>query len=49
MDTFDALGARLDVPQTMEEVRQMIAAPDNGETDILYDSNGIVANVRRLA
>lgn len=45
MDTFDALGAKYDIPKTLDEIKEMTASPENKETDIFYGSNGIVANI----
>lgn len=49
MDTFDALGAHFDFPKTMEEVRQMVCSPQNAQTEVFYGSNGIVANLLKIA
>ena len=46
MDTFDALGARYDLPKTLEQVKTMVQM-DNAETEVFYGSNGIVANAIR--
>ena len=47
MDTFDALGARYDLPKTRRQVADMVQSPDNETVDVHYGSNGIVANVVR--
>lgn len=49
MDTFDALAARFDYPKTIDEVQEMIASSENAESLVFYGSNGIVANVRKVA
>lgn len=45
MDTFDALAARYDYPQSKDDVEKMIASPENAESEIFFGSNGLVANV----
>jgi SAM-dependent methyltransferase len=47
MDTFDALAARYDFPQTLETIEAMVRATNVDDADVFYGSNGIVANVRR--
>lgn len=49
LDTFDALSAAHDQPKTLDEVRAMIALPENASEETSYGSNGIVANVTRRA
>ena len=45
MDTFDALGAKYDIPKTIEEVERMIRQVDQAtEIEVFHGSNGIVAN-----
>jgi hypothetical protein len=47
LDTFDALGAAYDQPKTLQEVREMVASPENAETEVCHGGNGVVANVSR--
>lgn len=47
MDTFDALGAKYDIPRTIEEVRAMMQLEDCVDLDLFYGSNGIVANATK--
>lgn len=44
MDTFDALGAKFDLPKTLEQVKEMVSSQENKELNVFYGSNGIVAN-----
>lgn len=45
MDTFDALGAKYDIPKTIEEVEGMIRKVDQATgIEVFPGSNGIVAN-----
>lgn len=48
MDTFDALGAKYDIPKTIEEVESMVESTENAELEVFYGSNGVVANVIKL-
>jgi hypothetical protein len=45
MDTFDALAAYYDYPKTISEVQEMIDSVENGESEVFFGSNGIVANI----
>lgn len=47
MNTFDALGARYDYPVSLEEMRSLVASPDNEEVEVFLGSNGVVANIRK--
>ncbi|MFO1520898.1 MAG: class I SAM-dependent methyltransferase [Kiritimatiellia bacterium] len=47
MDTFDALGARYDLPKTREEVRRMMDLPGTTDLEVVYGGNGVVANARK--
>jgi len=47
MDTFDALGARYDIPKTKDEVRQMAELAENETLEVFYGSNGVVANAEK--
>ncbi|MHB8694523.1 MAG: methyltransferase domain-containing protein [Solirubrobacteraceae bacterium] len=47
LDTFDALSARYDHPQTAEAVREWFSAAELEEVDVRYGGNGIVANGTR--
>jgi SAM-dependent methyltransferase len=46
LDTFDALGARYDLPMTLPEVESMVSGPER-ELKVCYGANGVVANVVR--
>jgi len=47
LDTFDALVARYDFPQTPHDVRLWCESPLVDESEVFFGSNGIVANGRR--
>jgi SAM-dependent methyltransferase len=47
MDTFDALAAKYDQPQTLEETTRMIQSDQNQHAEVCYGSNGIVARVKK--
>jgi SAM-dependent methyltransferase len=47
MDTFDALGARYDLPKTKEEVRRMMDLPNSESCEVIYGGNGVIANARK--
>jgi hypothetical protein len=49
MDTFDALAAKYDFPQTKGEVQKWCRKLPVERVEILYGSNGIVANGRKIA
>ena len=47
LDTFDALSPRYDQPQTIEVVREWVAAAGLVEVDVRYGGNGIEISARR--
>jgi SAM-dependent methyltransferase len=44
MDTFDALGARYDLPKTPQEVYELVSLPEAVAVEVFPGSNGVVAN-----
>ncbi len=48
MDTYDQLGARYDMPKTLEEVQDMVDSSDNDTVEVFYGSNGVVANIGKI-
>lgn len=49
MDTFDALGATYDYPQTLEGFKQIVASELNETCEVGPGNNGYVANVTKKA
>jgi ubiquinone/menaquinone biosynthesis C-methylase UbiE len=47
LDTFDALSPRYDKPQTVEAVREWVAAAGLVDADVRPGGNGILVNARR--
>lgn len=47
MDTFDALGARYDLPKTLNELEEMMSKNKHQVINVTYGSNGLVGNMKK--